>query len=735
MITLLFSPIVFSAETAETPRPKIGLVLAGGGAKGLAHIGVIKTLEAHHIKIDYIAGTSMGALVGGLYASGMPINQIEKFARNVDWKATFIDDPKRYYLPFRQKRAQSDYPVKAELGMRDWQLKLPPGIILGQKQDILLEGLLLNSSDIHDFSKLPIPFTAVATDITTGHAYELTKGNLARAMHASMAVPGVFAPVEIDGHLLVDGGITNNTPIDVARKMGADIVIVSDIHTNNSKQAEIRNFLDVFNQLVNSLTLDNTEKQLATLTKKDILIRPKIQAYGSSDFICTDEIIDTGTVATLKALKETSLESYSRVNFSKPKRQASTYIIQRIIINNQTKLSTDIIKAGIHQPIGQPIDLVQLEKDISFLYATGYFQNLNYHLNSSPNDHHTEDKNLVITAIEPSWGPNFFRAKFNLASNLSDQSLFNLGVRHTYKPANANGAEWRNEFQIGETTLLSSEFYQPIDNVQTYYVKPFIKIENNSYTFSPDSLGVTSIDVNQTEGNMGLQFGINITTNDRISTTLSKRKGILRLGSNAHSSVDKNYSLTNSNIAYQRDTLDQISFPRTGTLLNLGLSSLTKNLGHLKNSIYPELKFSFYRSYQRHTLNIYGEYIGADRDNKISQYNIHTLGGFQRLSGLRENELLGSEVVLGRLKYRYRIYGDSSNIFNFPFYVGATLETGNVFGQINSSGRGRINFNQLKTAGSIFIGLNTAIGPVYLAYGRQSEANQTLYFYFGRSFD
>src|SRR5450631_1481507 len=268
-------------DAAELPRdpvlrPRICLVLSGGGARGIAHIGVLKVLEELKIPIDCIAGTSMGAVVGGLYASGMNAREIEATMRSVDWQEAFRDTPPRRDLAFRRKQDDRNFLVRLPLGLKHGQILLPKGFIQGQKLQETLRQLTLPFSNSTDFDLLPTPFRAVATDLETGNAVLLDRGDLAIAMRASISAPGVFAPVEMNDRLLVDGGLAENLPINVARAMHADILIVSDVSFPLQPRAELDSALSISNQMLAILVRKDTDRQRAALTAQDVLIEPRI---------------------------------------------------------------------------------------------------------------------------------------------------------------------------------------------------------------------------------------------------------------------------------------------------------------------------------------------------------------------------------------------------------------------------------------------------------------------------
>lgn len=324
---LLLCLLPLLAQAVEPPRPKIGLVLSGGAARGLAHIGVLKALEEQGIHIDAIAGTSMGAVIGGLYASGYKIDELEKLALNIDWKLALSDAPPREDVPFRRKQDDRDFLVKQKLSFRDdGSLGLPLGVIQGQNLALLLESMFAHRSDTRDFDKLPIPFRAVATDITSGEKVVFRKGHLPQVIRASMSIPAVFAPVELDGRLLVDGGMTDNIPLDVAREMGVDIAIVVDIGTPLRSRKQLNTVVDVLNQSITLMTRRNSEEQLKALHASDVLIQPPLAAYGVTDFGRATDMIDAGYRATrawTPAWRACALPDRWMANWPPPVRRAS----------------------------------------------------------------------------------------------------------------------------------------------------------------------------------------------------------------------------------------------------------------------------------------------------------------------------------------------------------------------------------------------------------------------------
>src|SRR6202047_2210668 len=300
LVGALLMSSAWGADVAPAPdpipsvRPRICLVLSGGGARGMAHIGVLKILEELKVPIDCIAGTSMGAVVGGLYASGMTAAQIEATMRSLDWQEAFRDAPPRRDLAFRRKQDDRNFLVRLPLGLKHGRVLLPKGLIQGQKLQETLRQLTLPFSNSTDFDLLPTPFRAVATDLLTGNAVLMDKGDLAIAMRASISAPGVFAPVETQGRVLVDGGLAENLPVDVARQMHADILIVSDVSFPLQSRSALDSALSISNQMLAILVRKDADRQRATLGPSDLLVEPVLGPASSTDFTAANSTIAAG---------------------------------------------------------------------------------------------------------------------------------------------------------------------------------------------------------------------------------------------------------------------------------------------------------------------------------------------------------------------------------------------------------------------------------------------------------
>ncbi len=503
---------------------EIGLVLSGGAARGLAHIGVLKALDEQGIHVDAIAGTSMGAVIGGLYAAGYTPKELEQLALGLDWKEALSDSPPRVDVPFRRKQDDRDFLVKQKLSFRDdGTLGLPLGAIQGQNLSMLLESLLVHTSDTRDFDQLAIPFRAVATDISTGEKVVFSKGHLPQAIRASMSIPAVFAPVEVNGKLLVDGGMVDNIPVDVARQMGVDVVIVVDIGNPLLDRKQLATVVDMLNQSITLMTRKNSEAQLATLKSSDILVQPPLSGYSSTDFGRVPQLIDAGYRATsilaprLAALHKPADAQAVALNEARTPGERQP-VIDRIEVENNSKVSDDVILHYIRQPLGEHLDLDRLQRDMSTLYGLDYFDQVQYRV-----VHRKDGNALVIHAYGKRGGTDYLRLGLNLSDDLRGDSTFNVGGSYRMNGINRLGAEWLTRLQIGDQQELYSEFYQPLDVGSRYFVAPYLfnEAQNVEATDNDDPIAEYRLE----RYGYGLNLGRQIANNGEIRLGVAQAFG------------------------------------------------------------------------------------------------------------------------------------------------------------------------------------------------------------------
>ena len=725
-LVILLAVFCLTADASELKtRPRIGLVLGGGGARGAAHIGVLRVLEANNIPIDYIAGTSMGAIVGGLYASGMSPAEIEELFEETDWKDLFSDKPSNKDLSFRHKQDQRRL-IDFEVGIKNWKIALPRGLIAGQKLNFLLQSKTLQTTDVNSFDNLPIAFRAIATDIETGEMVVLDKGNLAETIRASMSVPAVFAPVEIDGHLLVDGGIANNLPVDIVKQMGADIVIAVKVGTPLSSLDELKSVIDISAQVIAIMTSQNIKKQIELLGNKDILVEPNLEGYSSSDFIKTSQIVKIGEKATQpfeSKLKEYTLPSREykkylsrqRKNVLKPTR------LDFVDIHDTTRVDIKRIKTRLRTKPGDTLNLKILKKDLMDVYEIGDFEQVNFRLISKK-----DRKGLLVDTKEKAWGPNYLRFGLNITENFEGDSYYNLILNYTLTQLNKLGAEWENDIQIGRNRHVLSELYQPLDYKERFFVAPHFLYEHDISDVYSGGNRLARYRVRTLGGgaDLGMNFG----------TIAEARFGVFTGKAKAGPIVGSPY-LPKFNVdigammgSFLVDQIDNWHFPKKGFAGEARVFMARPGLNSDENYDKFHVETLNAATLGRHTFLASAEY-GTNFGKTIPFYDEFTLGGFLALSGYRKDELRGQHLTMGRLLYYYRLF-DVSSGWADGIYIGGAFEAGNVWTR-----RSNIKLDDFLLGGCTFIGFDTILGPLYLGYGRTEKNDEGKYYlYLGQTF-
>jgi NTE family protein len=456
-----------SLPAAPPQRPRIGLVLSGGGARGAAHIGVIKVLEELRVPVDVIAGTSMGSIVGSSYASGQTVANMTRDVAHIKTEMLAKDQPPRPDLGPPEADDWRDY-IGPQFGYRDGSLQLPKGAITGVALEAVLRELALAKGD-WNFDKLPIPFRAIATDVYTGQMTVLKSGDLATAMRASMSVPGAVAPVPIGGKLLVDGGLTRNLPVDVARAMGAEVIIAVNLGTPLLPREQITSAFSVALQMLNILTEQNVGASLASLKPQDVLILPELGDYSAGDFDHMPSTIPIGEAAARKLAGQLERYSLPPEQYAAHRQQQVRVVAQdtrpvdELRVEGLERVNEQVVIQSMETTVGSPLDVATLDLDMRRIYGRGDFEHVQYQLIDEP-----EHRILAVQAVEKSWGPTYVRFGLSLSSDFRGDNAFNLlaSIRRTW--LNKLGGEWRADVQVGNDGLLFTEFYQPLTPSQYF---------------------------------------------------------------------------------------------------------------------------------------------------------------------------------------------------------------------------------------------------------------------------
>jgi NTE family protein len=696
-------------------------VLSGGGARGFAHIGVLKKIEQLNIPIDVVVGTSMGSIVGGLYAIGLSPEEIEKAVQGIDWEVVFNDFAKREFRSFRRKQDDYLFTTSNRVGVSSEGVNISPGLIEGQQIELALDRLAYPGFHITDFDELQIPYRAIATDIETGDAVILDKGNLAKAMRASMSIPAAVPPVKHEGKLLVDGGIGNNIPIDVARDMGADIFIVVDVSAPLASQEDLQSSIGVTVQLTNILTRRIADQQLESLTARDVLIIPGREDLGSSSFLEYAELIQAGLDAAeekgeqlkLLSLSDAEYEAYRSGLADVARRQP---VIDFVEIKNQTRLDDEILALIITQKIGEPLDVAQLERDLQIIYGLDLSSSVVYSLET------VDDKTgLIVYVRARDWAPTYLQVGFTLRSEFEVGSSANIDLIYTNPAINSLGGEFRAGAAAGSEPRLTFSLYQPLDKRFRYFVTggagfisylfPEVNADNDVeqlFRFERTFISMSAGRIfNQ---NTELRVGLHRAVGD--TDTLV---GLLPAGDTA-------FDEGGYQIKLSHDSQDNVDFTRSGYLGRLKWRANREDLGADLDYDQVQMSLSGAGTWGRHTFSG-RSVIETTLDQNAPENALFRRGGLFELSGFLNRQLAGQHFGLLEAAYFRRV----GNITLLPIYAGFSLETGNVWDD-----RDDIKLDNMVLAGSVFIGADTILGPLYVAYGINDSNASTIYLYLGR---
>lgn len=712
LFALLFVAFPAAADTClDAPEGKrIGLVLSGGGARGTAHVGVLKVLERLRIPIHCIAGTSLGSVVGALYARGMTAKEIESVVAAVDWNRGFVDEFPREKLPLRRKDEEDEFLIKFELGVAKGVLNLPLGVVQGHSLHLLLKDLMGGASLINDFDQLPIPFRSVATDLEKAETVAIGQGDIATAVQASMAIPGVFSPVEIDDRLLIDGGVTQNLPVSVVRAMGADVVIAVDIGTPLTGRENLQSVVAILDQLTNVLTQENVREQKATLKPGDVFIQPDLGEYTATDFALADEIVLLGKLAAernLDALSAHSLseEAYATYRGSLVELPTLPKKLSNLALKQSSKLSTDVLLGRIKTDSEEGFDPEILNDSLNAIHSTGLYERVSYRY--IPDELGT---GVLVEASRKTWGPDLVRFGFSLEDDFSGNNNFNISAGYTRKAFNTAGGDFRAVANVGETPGLLLEYFQPMSTLGSGYLLATLDHEQFSQGAFDESSQTAQYRTRRTEGGFytGWQFGHH--SDLRFGLRLGTGRSSRRVGGDELASREEfaEGALVGT---YRYDTLDSIRFPSRGKRFRLEVESSLDNLGADDEFDAVSLDALVVKTVSDK------RWVGSLSVQTVTRGVLpvqkrFSRGGLLNTTGLSEDLLVGQHA--GRLGLAVYQPLDSGQIaaLDFPVYVGLSIEVGGVF--LNREG---IVADNADISARGFVGADTPVGPVILGIG------------------
>ena len=722
-----------AAEQAGRAQPRIGLVLSGGGARGSAHIGVLKVLEELRIPIHVVVGTSMGSLVGGGYAAGLTPTVLEERVTQVNWDQLFNDDPPREDWPARRKQAYQTPTFDFTVGVRDGRPKLPKGAIAGQQVQLFFNDLVKGAETARDFDELPIPYRAVATNLENGQMAVFSRGPLPVAMRASMSVPGLFAPMEWDDHLYVDGGLVRNLPIDVAREMGVDVIIAVNLGSGYLPREDLGNILGVTGQMIAILTEQNVQVSLKELDpQRDVLILPELGDITAADFDRAPEAIAVGEAAARKMapqlaryrLGEAEYAAWHRARFG-PGRPARGVSEVRVV--GLDRVNPAVFHNLAKAQEGKDLDRARLEADIQTIYGQGDYERISYHFEPQADDGDL----LIVNAVEKAWGPGYLGFGLGLMTDNQGDSRFGLRGTYDQRWVNDLGAEIGVDLTLGNVPNLHAEFYQPFNLERAGFVAPYLDYGLNPESVFLNDQRIARYDV--IRARLGVDLGTTLReTEFRLGPYLGQTEVSLDTGSPKLEEGRINDTGLRARLYY--DTMDSAGVPREGTRIFLEARNPLEAMGADVQYTRALLTATTAHSFGPHTLALKVKG-GTSFGEPMPYYDQFALGGFLNLSGYAYEQFRGEEMAFAGLAY-YRQIAALPPPIGRGLYLGASLEAGWLSeGVVRSPITGERTVLSPEKSGfgaSLFFGSDTWIGPAYLGLGVTGTGESTVYVLIGQ---
>jgi len=716
---LLFWLLLTLAPATAAPRQKVGVALAGGSARGLAHVGVLQWLEEHHIPVDCIAGTSMGGLVGAYYATGISPSEMRRMMHEVDWEGVLRGTPTYRNLSFRRKEDRRAFPDGLELGLRHG-IKLPIGVSSGHQIGMIVDRLALPYYDIRTFDDLPIPFRCVATDIIGAKPVVFKEGSLSDALRATMAIPGVFSPVEIEGKWCVDGGILDNLPVDVVKEMGADIVIAVQLGKPTVKPEAVQSFLGMVDRSIDLMIMENENRNLR---QADIVLAVNVDKFGSGDFTMGEEIADAGYEAVEKkaaVLKGLELDDDSWRQYIEGRRgkvRTSLPAPNFVEVSGTRLEAARAIANGLTFSAGRPVDRDRLESDLARITGWGRYDSLGYRAFRA-----TDQDGLQIRAREKLHGPPFLNLGVQVKVSGTDNLQFNVDGRLTFFDLGVYGAEWRNDVRLGSNTEVKSEFYRPI-GTGGWFLAPRLaheRVQQNLYRGR--SLVAEYLTTSSTAAlDLGHSFG-----------RFSELRAGYEIG---HEGTDvnigdpqlpgENGTRSLASLRWTYDALDSAMIPRQGLGIRSELDWVVASAGAPEPFPKMWVETRYLLPVRQKTSLFLVASGGSTFGNEASQIMKFTLGGPLRLGALGLDEIRANQYVNGAA-------GVLREIFTFPPLVGGKIyaagwyELGKAYGVPDFTG--------LYQAGTAGVAVDTVLGPMFLGESFGEGGRRKFYFLLGRLF-
>ena len=710
--------------SAQAPRPKVGLALGGGGARGGAHLGVLAVLEELRVPVDCIAGTSMGALVGGAYAAGVAPADIIDLVARADWIGMFDDSAGREEVNVRRKELDDRFYSGIEFGVSRQGLRFREGALAGEKLKLFFNQLVRADLGERPIEALTMPLAIIATDIGSGERVAIRSGNLTSAMRASMSVPGLIAPVLRDGRKLVDGGLTDNLPIGETRTLcDPDVVIAVNVGSPLLKPDQVTGVVTVLGQVVNLLTEQNVVQSMKQLRPGDIYIRPELGEITATQFTRQIEAAQEGRKATLAVageLRRYALPPAEYAHYQERVRLAAPHsppLIDEVIVEPTRFVSRGTIRRGIRQREGRPLDAVQLAEDLVREFNHGDLHSLDYSVVRE-----REKTILRITPVEKPWGPHYLRFGLNLASDFRSEADYNFRVLFRSTWMNPVGGEWLAGLQIGSLQSLSTEFYQPLDLRHRAFLRPYASTSLEKVPLYDDGDRVAVYRVQHSRA--GLEGGVNLGVHGQVRAGWVERRigAVLDTGPDSFFNLSQRLGGPTASLAI--DSYDQPFFPTHGMKLDVSHFEARHVKRGLQEYTRSEARFGGALSLGPWAV-LAGVEGGTALKGTLPLADAFTLGGPRRLSGFAPGQLRGGEYVFGRLEGQYRL-NFATPLYGLTLIAGVVAEAGRMDKPLLET-----SLNGWQRSVGAYLAANTFLGPIYIGAAHAEHGHGRFYLLIG----
>lgn len=709
-----------AARSTPAARPRIALVLEGGGALGLAHVGVLRWFDEHHIPIDYVAGTSMGGLVGGLYATGRSSDEIRQFLKGVNWYSALNNDIPYDDLGFRRKEDARDYPATLEFGFKDRSAVLPSGFNSGHEVGLILDRIAYPYTELHSFDELPTPFRCVATDLVSGTAVVFDHGSLSEALRATMSLPAIFSPVRRDGKILVDGGLLKNLPVDVARSMGADVVIAVNLQT---KPLDPNIPLSAFGVLQRAISVGISVNELESMRRADLVIQVHTQAYTSTDYTAAEKIIDLGFEGSEERKAVLSRFALSDADWSafaaeRKRRAAHPPVPEFIEVTGADPSITKALEKNLADDVGKPLDFDQINGQLTEITGLGRFSRAGFQL-----IHKDGKPGLLIHADQKDYGSPIVKPLVQVDGSDYNNVRLSVGARLTFFDLGKFGAEWRNDVIVGSEYGIASEYYRPIDRLGKWFVAPRLFASSTPFDLYDGDNRIAAYRERNLGGGVDMGLAFNRYSELRIGYQLENFKLSRNIGLAEFPDVGGRQGFTR--MLYRVDRTDDRSVPRQGYRLESSFRFYDAN--PLAHDGFPVIELRsqfFHRLNQPSSLFLLasgGTTFGFD-DVGVPPFS---LGGPLRLSAYGTNTFLTRQYYLLQGGYIRRLR-ELTPLLGRNMYLIANYEIGKAyFGNFASD---------LPMDGNVAVLVQSFLGPIVFGGAVGDRGHSKFYFKVGRYF-